>query len=93
MRSNNKNKWVLHHDNSPCHTAISINEIIVRKNIPVAPQPPYSPDLNPCNFVLFPKVKNHLKETLFETVENIHMAVTHQLKAIPVSGVEYCYEE
>jgi transposase len=63
------------------------------KNNPVAPQPPYSPDLSPCDFFLFPKLKNHLKGNHFGTVENIQTAVTDQLKVIPVSEFQHCYEE
>jgi Transposase. len=83
-RPNIKNKWVLHHDDAPCHTAISINECLTSKNIPVAPQPPYSPDLSPCDFFIFPNLKNHLKGTYFGTDKNIETGVTDQLKAIPV---------
>ena len=32
--------WMLHHDNVPCHMAVSINEFLAGKNIPVVPQPP-----------------------------------------------------
>ena len=42
--------WMLHHDNAPCHTAISVIEFLAKKGIPVVPQPPYSPDLSPCDF-------------------------------------------
>ena len=38
--------WMLHHNNAPCHTAVSINEFLAEKSIPVVPQPPYSPDLS-----------------------------------------------
>ncbi|GFW63746.1 putative mariner transposase [Trichonephila clavipes] len=62
-------------------------------NIPVAPQPPYSPDLSPCDVFLFPKLKNHLKGHHFGTLENIQTAVTDQLKAIPISEFHQCYEE
>ncbi|GFV90585.1 uncharacterized protein TNCV_2223011 [Trichonephila clavipes] len=67
------------------HTAISVNHFLASKNIHVAPQPPYSPDLSPCDFFLFPKLKNHLKGHHFGTLENIQTAVTDQLKAIPIS--------
>jgi len=30
--------WMLHH-NAPCHTAVSINEFLAEKSIPVVPQP------------------------------------------------------
>ncbi|XP_066261786.1 protein GVQW3-like [Euwallacea similis] len=93
VRPNIKNNWVLHHDNAPCHTAISINEFWAHKNIHVAPQPPYSPDLSPCNFFLFPKLKNYLKGTRFETLQNIKTAVTDQLKTIPVSDFQHCYAD
>ncbi|GFT95802.1 putative transposase [Trichonephila clavipes] len=85
VRRNIKNSWVLHHDNAPCHAAISVNRFLASKNIPVAPQPPYSPDLSPCDFFFFPKLKNHLKGHHFGTLENIQTAVTDQLKAIPIS--------
>ena len=49
--------WVLQHDNAPAHTALSIREYLAKKNIPVLPHPPYSPDLAPCDFCLFPKLK------------------------------------
>ena len=49
--------WMLHHDKAPCDTAVSINEFLSEKSIRVVPQPPYSSDLNPCDFVLFPDSK------------------------------------
>lgn len=33
---------VLHHDNLPCHTTISIKNFLSSKNITMAPQPSYS---------------------------------------------------
>ena len=39
--------WVLQHDNAPAHTALSIQEFLAKKSIPVLPHPPYSPDLAP----------------------------------------------
>jgi hypothetical protein len=41
---------MLHHDNAPCHTAISVNKFLAKKGISVVLQPPYSPDLSPCDF-------------------------------------------
>jgi hypothetical protein len=35
----------------------------------VVPYPPYSPDLEPCNFSLFPKLKMKLKGRRFQTDE------------------------
>jgi len=60
VRPGTARTWMLHHDNAPCHTSVSINEFLAEKDIPVVPQPPYSPDLSPCDFFLFPRLKNHL---------------------------------
>ncbi|GFY25898.1 putative transposase [Trichonephila clavipes] len=72
---------------------LSGNRFLASKNIPVAPQPPYSPDLSPCDFFLFPKLKNSLKVHHFGTLENIQTTVTDQLKAIPIFEFHQCYEE
>jgi hypothetical protein len=37
----------------------------------VIPHPPYSPDLAPCDFFLFPKMKLKLKGRRFDTIEEI----------------------
>jgi len=49
--------WMLHHDNAPCHMVVSINEFLAEKSIPVVPQPPYSPDLSPCDLFYSPGSK------------------------------------
>ncbi|GFV16923.1 putative transposase [Trichonephila clavipes] len=72
---------------------IQMNRFLASKNIPVAPQSPYSPDLSPCDFFLFPKLKNHLKGHHFGTLKNIQTTVTDQLKAIRISEFHQCYEE
>jgi hypothetical protein len=37
----------------------------------IIPHPPYSPDLAPCDFALFPKLKKKLKGRRYETVSDI----------------------
>ncbi|GFV68301.1 uncharacterized protein TNCV_2203321 [Trichonephila clavipes] len=76
-----------------CFVKGPVNRFLASKNIPVAPQPPYSPDLSPCDLFLFPKLKNTLKGHHFGTLEDIRTAVTDQLKAIPISEFYQCYEE
>jgi len=53
--------WLLHHDNAPAHNALKIREFLAKNNIAVLEQPPFSPDLAPCDFFLFPKVKEVIK--------------------------------
>ena len=44
--------------------------------IKTVPQPPYSPVLSPCDFCLFPKLKEKLGSCRYETIEEIKEAVT-----------------
>jgi histone-lysine N-methyltransferase SETMAR len=55
--------WQLHHDNAPAHSAHLIQTFVAKHNIPVVRQAPYSPDMAPCGFWLFPKLKMPLKGT------------------------------
>ena len=70
VQRNIADDWVLQHDNTPDNTALSIREFLAKKSIPVLPHPPYSPDLAPCDFYLFPKLKSNLKGHHFGTMEN-----------------------
>ena len=93
MQPSIANNGTLHHDNAPCHMAISVIEFLAKKGISVVPQPPFSPDLSPCDFFSFPKLKFYPKGRHFGKVENIEKAVTDQLRAIPVIDFQRCYEE
>jgi histone-lysine N-methyltransferase SETMAR len=75
--------WLLHHDNAPCYAALSIMEFLAKHTITVVPHPHYSPDLAPCDFFLFPRLKISLKEILFQDVAEIQLNTTRQLQAIP----------
>jgi hypothetical protein len=73
---------MLHHDYIPCHTAVSMNEVLTKIGFPVVPKPQYSPDLSMCDFLLFLKLKFHLKGHHFGTVDNIQKVMTNQLRAV-----------
>jgi hypothetical protein len=57
----------------------------------VVPQSPYSPDLSPCDFFLFPRLKNHLKVRHFGTLDNIQKSLTD--KSIQAETFKHCYEQ
>ena len=44
--------------------------------IKTVPQPPYSPDVAPCDFWLFPKLTEKLRGCRYETIEEMKEAVT-----------------
>jgi len=82
FRGEISDKWFLHHDNAPSHTSNAVRELLAQNNITTLPHPPYSPDLAPCDFFLFPKLKTHLKEHNFGTVENVQAAAMRALNNI-----------
>jgi len=76
-------KWILHHDNAPAHDALRVREFLAKNSTTKMDQPPYSPDLAPCDFWLFPKVKNTLKEQRFADLSDIQRNVKTLLRGIP----------
>jgi len=70
-----------------------VNKSFTKKGISVIPQPPYSSDLGACDFFLFPKLKFHLKDRHFGTVDNIQKVVTDQLRALPHEDFQHCYRQ
>src|SRR5258705_9720168 len=55
------NGFILHQDNAPPHRALLVKDVLKDHNIEVLPHPPYSPDLAPSDFWLFPKMKDELR--------------------------------
>jgi histone-lysine N-methyltransferase SETMAR len=52
--------WWFHWDNAPIHTADMVTDWMAHREFQVIKHLPYSPDLTPANFFLFPKVKREL---------------------------------
>jgi hypothetical protein len=55
------NSWLLHHGNAPAHASLLIHDFLVNTNTTEFPLSPYSPELAPADFFLFPKLKSTLK--------------------------------
>ena len=68
--------WLLHHDSAPAHNALNIRQFLAEKKIAILEQSSCLPDLAPCDFFLFPKLKGIIKWTRFEGVEAIKRAIT-----------------
>ncbi|KAE9521254.1 hypothetical protein AGLY_018346 [Aphis glycines] len=70
--------WIFHQDNAPAH---------------MLQHPPYSPDLAPCDFWLFPKLKSALKDTHFESVEAVKTKATEVLKTLQEKDFQHCFNQ
>ena len=50
--------WLLLHDNAPSHRSLLVKQYLAKHGVTTLEHPPYSPDLAPCDFYLFPRIKN-----------------------------------
>jgi hypothetical protein len=56
------------------------------------PHPPYSPDLAPSDFFLFPKLKMKLKGRGFQTVEEIQAESQAALNTLGENDFQECFK-
>ena len=65
-------QWHFHQDYTPVHNSILFTDYFTKMGIKIVPHHPYSSDLGPCDFCLFPK----LRGCRYETIEEMKEAVT-----------------
>jgi hypothetical protein len=70
-----------------------IQNLLAKHNIPVVRQAPYSPDMGPCDFWLFPRPKTQLKGTRFESRDDIIRNMTAKLYSIRKKTFQKCQEK
>jgi len=82
-------EWWLHQHNAPAHKALSVQQFLTKNSMTQLLHPPYSPDLTPCDFFLFPQIKKVLRGKRFTDVEKVKKKTTEALKGITltVSGL------
>lgn len=85
--------WKLHQDNAPAHSSQLVQTFLAKHSIPVVRQAPYSPDMAPCDFWLFPKLKMPLKGTRFESRDDIMRNTTMELNSIPKEAFKRCFQQ
>lgn len=88
----NENSWCLLHDNAPSHKSIIVSRYLAKHNVCVLNHPPYSPDLAPCDFSLFPKLKMKLKGCYFTDVTDIQITSTRVLENVPQPELEHAFQ-
>ena len=69
-------QWHFHQDNAPVHNFILVTDYLIKIGIKTVPHRPYSPDLAPSDFWLFPLLKENLRGCHYETTEEMKEAVT-----------------
>ncbi|GFU61102.1 putative mariner transposase [Trichonephila clavipes] len=84
------NSWILHQDKAPAHKALSVKRYLADKRTPVLE---HAPDLAPCDFFLFPKIKSALKGTRFESMEAVNQKTAELLKALTEKDFQHCFDQ
>ena len=69
-------QWHFHQDNAP------VTDYLTKMGINKVPYPPYSRDLAPCDFLLFPK----LRGCRYETIEEMKEAVRKDIDTFTLEG-------
>ena len=84
---------LLHHDNASSHTALRTREFLENSGLKTLPHPPYSPDLAPCDFWLFSRIKDELRGKRFSTNEELAGALFEVIDNIPKDEWKMCFNK
>ena len=80
-------------DMAPAHASLLIRSFLAKYQTSVLPHPPYSPDLAPEDFLLFPKLKTTLQGRRFQTTEEIQENAIRELRAITESALQEAFQQ
>ena len=62
-------------------------------DIKTVPNPPYYRDLAPCDFWLFPKLKEKLRGCRYETIEEMKEAVTKVIDTLTQEHFHWAFQK
>ena len=71
------------------HNSILVADYLTKMGIKTVPHSPYSPDLAPCDFWLFPK----LRGCRYETIEEMKEAVTKVIDTLTIEDFHGAFEK
>ena len=69
-------QWHFNRDNAAVYNSILVTDYLTKMGIKTVPHTTYSLDLAPCDFWLFPKLKEKLRGCRYERIEEMKEAVT-----------------
>lgn len=80
-----RKKILFHHDNAPAHSSMKAMAKLNELNFQLLPHPPYSPDLAPCDFYLFPNLKRYLRGKRFASNDEVQSETEGYFAELPKS--------
>jgi len=75
---------------SPSHNATIAKQFLAQRKVTVFHHPLYSLNLAPADYILFPKVKSHLKGPLFDSISDTQKAVTSTSTLNTIAKDDFC---
>jgi histone-lysine N-methyltransferase SETMAR len=85
------NNWYLFHDNAPAHRSVLVKDFSAKDNVTTLQHPPYSPELAPGNFYLFPPLNPSLNWRRFCDNTDITKNATKELKRLLQNDFQECF--
>jgi len=80
-----ENGALILHDNARPHLGKDVRELLDVYSWEMLPHPPYSPDMSPPDFELFPKLKINKCGVRFSTLEDLSASVTRRVRQLNCS--------
>jgi len=74
------------HDNARLHLGKAVTDLLSKYEWELLPHAPYSPDMSPSDFDLFPKLKEPMRGHRFSSLEEVSAAVTRAIRELNKSG-------
>jgi len=84
---------ILHHDNAAAHRAQQTTFWLNDNGVHLMTHPPYSPDLAPCDFFIFNRVKTPLRGIRFGEPQEAVAAFQHQMNQISAPDWAICFQK
>ena len=81
-------RFLLHHDNATPHTGILTLAALGENHMEMIPHLPYSPDLVPNDYFLYPEIKSQLRGQVFRNIAEVQAATERVMRNIPTEKFE-----
>ncbi len=86
-------RFLLHMDNAGPHRSNFVQQYLDMLDWKQLKHPAYSPDLSPCDFFLFPRLKKKLRGRQFHDTTALRQAIDFELGQIRAEEWEHCYTD
>ncbi|CAF1549287.1 unnamed protein product [Adineta ricciae] len=84
---------ILHDDNARPHRAWTTTEFLTQNSVESYQNPPYSPDLSPCDFFLFPRLKKQVRGIQFVDDNSMLPALDQAIGSLTADDFKNCFKD